>query len=190
MNPTPGATYVYRITPEDVIEFVNDAWLRFAVENDAASLAQEVIGTSLWNYVSGYIVVQLSKGLLARVRESKCEVTIPFRCDSPSVRRFMQMRVVPLAKGGVEFCNWTEREEPYLERVHLLDPTGPKDPEIVLRMCAWCKTIYVGNSWLELEDAIGRLRLFDLLAEPTITHGICDHCFQMMTTDTPETHDK
>ena len=87
-------TYVYRINPDDVIEFVNDAWVRFAVENGTPTLAHEVIGSSLWNYISGPQVVHLSKELLARVRESRCDATIPFRCDSPRVRRFMRMKIM------------------------------------------------------------------------------------------------
>jgi hypothetical protein len=69
-------TYVYRITSDDVIEFINDAWVRFAVENGAPTLCQGVIGASLWNYISGQEVVHLSSELLSRVRNSRCEVTI------------------------------------------------------------------------------------------------------------------
>jgi hypothetical protein len=173
---------VYRITPEDVIEFVNDAWLRFAAENGTSSLAQKVLGTSLWDHISGEVVVHLSKALLGRVRESRCEATLPFRCDSPTVRRFMRMQVRPLPHRGVEFCTWVEREEPYLNRIHLLDPACPKNPEILLRACAWCKKIYAGSCWLEIEEAIDRLRLFDFASMPAITHGICEHCLQMMMT--------
>src|SRR4051812_35162207 len=76
-------TYVYRITPDDVIEFVNDSWLRFAVANDAPRLVPEVLGSSLWKHISGPQVVHLSRELLTRVRASRCEVYLPFRCDSP-----------------------------------------------------------------------------------------------------------
>jgi hypothetical protein len=185
MNPPSSErlTYVYRITPDDVIEFVNDAWGRFAKENGTPGLAQGVLGTSLWNYISGQEVIHLSRELFAKARDRKCEVAIPFRCDSPSVRRYMQMRVVPLTDRKLEFCTWIEREEPYSERIHLLDLAVPRDHEWLLRMCAWCKKIYVGCSWLEIEEAIGRMRLFDHVAMPTITHGICDRCFQMMAAD-------
>jgi hypothetical protein len=95
----------------------------------------------------------------------------------------MLMKIVPLGTGKVEFCTWVEREEPCSEPIQLLDPTIPKNTEMLLRMCAWCKKIHVGSSWLEIEEAIGRMGLFDHAAMPTITHGICDRCFQITTTD-------
>lgn len=185
MNGTSSErlTYVYRITPDDVIEFVNDAWVRFAVENGGSALCQGVIGTSLWNYISGRQVVHLSRELLTRVRDSRCEATIPFRCDSPLIRRFMWMKISPVSNGKLEFCTWTEREEPYSEPIQILNPAVSKGREQFLRMCAWCKKIYTGSFWLEIEEAIGRMRLFDHAAMPTITHGICDRCFQITTTD-------
>ncbi|HZZ77324.1 MAG TPA: hypothetical protein VFE62_02335 [Gemmataceae bacterium] len=187
MNPPSSGrlTYVYRIGSDDRIEFVNDAWLRFAVENGNPTLCQGVVGTSLWSYLSGRQVVQLSRELLTRVRDSGCEAIIPFRCDSPWVRRFMWMKIVPLGNGKVEFCTWTEREELYSEPNQLLDSTVFRDRERLLRMCAWCKKIYSGHSWLEIEVAIDRMRLFDHVALPTITHGICERCFQMIDTDIP-----
>lgn len=185
MNATSGERliYVYRITPDDIIEYVNDAWLRFALENGSPTLSQGVVGSLLWKYISGPQVVHLSKELLARVRESRCEATIPFRCDSPSVRRFMRMKIIPLGRSKVEFGTWVEREEFYTEPIQLLDPTVPKDHKKLLRMCAWCKKIDVAGSWLEIEDSIGRLRLFDRLAIPAITHGICEDCLKAMTTE-------
>lgn len=173
-------TYVYRITSDDVIEFVNDAWLRFAEENAAPTLSQQVIGTSLWKHVSGQQVVTLSRELLTRVRQSGREVTIPFRCDSPALRRYMRMKFVPLGNSKVEFHSWIEREEPIREPIRLLDASAMRDPAKLLRMCAWCKKIHVAGSWFEIEDAIGQLRLFDKLTIPVISHGMCDGCFKLL----------
>jgi hypothetical protein len=180
MASSEPLTYVYRITPDDVIEFVNDAWRQFAVENGTPSLSREVIGTSLWKYISGQQVVHLSRELLTRVRESRSEVTIPFRCDSPGVRRFMRMKIVLLDSGKVEFRTWIEREEPYAKPIQLLDPTATNDPAKLLRMCAWCKKIDVEDAWVEIEEAVSQLRLFDHPTVPAITHGICDDCFKMV----------
>ncbi len=65
---------VYRISADDIIEDVNDAWARFAIENDAPALATEVIGRSLWDYINGLDVVHIYRLLLARVRAKKIKV--------------------------------------------------------------------------------------------------------------------
>ncbi len=64
-----------------------------------------------------------------------------------------------------------------------LDPATLRDTEALLRMCAWCKRIAADGDWLEVEEAGGRLRLFDRPAVPTITHGICDPCFNSVMTE-------
>lgn len=128
-------TYLYRITPDDHIEFVNDAWIRFAEENGTPTLPQNVIGTSLWKHISGQEVVHLSRQLVAKARQTKTEVSVPFCCDSPSLRRFMRMRIVPLSQGRIEFHTWVEREEPFQNPIRLFDPVvsgsgRPKPPSL------------------------------------------------------------
>jgi hypothetical protein len=174
------ATYVCRINRADIIEFVNDAWVRFAGECGSPTLPHVVIGTSLWRHITGSEAVHLYRQLLAKVRETNAEVSVPFRCDSPTMRRFMRMKITPLPQGQVEFSTWIEREEPYLRSIPLLDPFAPKDQGKLLRMCSWCKKIENDGSWLEIEEAVERLGLFDKLPLPEITHGICDGCLKMM----------
>jgi hypothetical protein len=184
MDPRAGdkPTYLYRITPDDRIEFVNDAWIRFAEENGAPALPQEVLDTSLWQHISGPAVVHLSRHLVAKVRQTHTEVALPFRCDSPWRRRFLRMRIVPLTEGRIEFCTWVEREEPFPKPIRLLDPCAPRNPADLIRMCAWYKRIDKEGCWLEVEDAIEQLRLFDRRALPAITHGICDSCLTRLGT--------
>ena len=45
-----------------------------------------------------------------------------------------------------------------------------------ISLCGWCGKIRVGNDWLGLGEAIGKLQLFDLSALPTLTHGLCRSC--------------
>jgi hypothetical protein len=173
--------YAYRIAPDDTIEFVNDAWLRFAAENAAPTLPREVLGSSLWRHVAGVEVRHLYQHLVAKVRNTGREVSTPFRCDSPGVRRFMRMRISALPQDRVEFGTWIERVEAYAHPVGLLDPAAPRDHDRLLRMCAWCKCIDAGGTWLELERAIDNLRLLDTPTLPAITHGICEACCSSIT---------
>jgi hypothetical protein len=39
--------YNHRIASDDRIEFVNEAWIQFAEDNESPMLAHQVIGTSL-----------------------------------------------------------------------------------------------------------------------------------------------
>jgi hypothetical protein len=61
---------------------------------------------------------------------------------------------------GIRFTSWVER-----------------DAEALVLMCAWCKRIAVpGSRWLEVEEALQELRLFDETRVPKISHGVCTDC--------------
>jgi hypothetical protein len=48
--------------------------------------------------------------------------------------------------------------------------------EVVL-MCAWCGRVRM-NEWVEGDEAT---RVLSDLQEPRISHGICDPCFEQLT---------
>ena len=172
--------FTCQIGPDDTIVSINDAWRRFAKENGVPTLAQEVIGSPLWKYITGSSVAHLYAQLLAKARETNVESSFPFRCDSPAVRRFMRMRIIPQVDRSLEFCSWIEREVPWPQPILLLDPSSRKDPGQLLRMCSWCKKIDVEGAWLEIDEGIAQMRLFDHVRVPRITHGICESCLAMM----------
>jgi hypothetical protein len=80
--------------------------------------------------------------------------------------------------GTLEFRTRTLREE-NREPAPLPVAKVARSGEWV-RVCSWCKRLFVGESWEELEAAIERLRLFERAFAPTMTHGICEQCHQAM----------
>ena len=44
-------------------------------------------------------------------------------------------------------------------------------------MCGWCKRVAVPpDRWLEVEEAVAALALFDEPRPPQLTHGVCEEC--------------
>jgi hypothetical protein len=173
----------YAIDANDVITGVNEAWRAFALENSGEELIDGVVGTWLWKHLAGWQVKSLFKILLERVREDQRTVTIPFRCDAPEKRREMMLEVTPAPDWGLRFSSWVEREvgRPAL---HFLEAGRESDPDHHLTMCAWCKRIDLGREdWAELEDAIGKLELFNSTPLPRVTHGVCRDCKAIVLRD-------
>ncbi len=166
-------TFIHRIDGDDVIEFVNQEWIEFAAENWDADAARRVPGTPIWDYVANRSVRHLLQVVVERLRGSGRTVTLPYRCDSPECRRFMEMELEVVAFDKVEFRSRILREEPR-EPVPLLDPEAARSPEMLV-MCSWCKRVDV-PPWMEVEQAVEALNLFGPEEVPTITHGICDEC--------------
>jgi hypothetical protein len=167
---------VYQIDTNDVLVFVNEQWNLFAAENGSASLvSQYVYNRSIWEFIHDAETRQFHEILLEKVRSGKEIRNLPFRCDSPELRRFMEMDISMTAGEGVEYrCRTikTEARDP----VSLISG-NVHDGETFLRMCSWCKKIDTGNqTWEEIEDAIRHLGLFSDKCIPQISHTICETC--------------
>jgi len=172
--------FICRVDADDEITFVDESWMVFARGNGAPSLtAESVIGTSLWGYISEKATQEFYGIFMKKVRATGGTIAVPFRCDGPECRRFMEMSIVSLAAGALEFRSALLREEAR-PRVDLLDPDFPRT-EKWLTMCAWCKRVGL-DGWVEVEEAVRRLGLFDQTRLPRITHGMCLACKEAFET--------
>ena len=166
--------FVCRIDSVDKISFVNDAWASFAVANGASHLPALAPGTSLFDHIFGMPVRQVYRDLVQRVRESGVEVSFPFRCDSPDLRRYLEMCIVPLPGDEVEFRSRIIREEQRTPPVFTTE-SGRCHPQQIA-MCSWCKKI-AAPDWVEVEVAVGKLGLIEGADQPLISHGMCPECW-------------
>jgi hypothetical protein len=176
---SPANEVVYRLNDRDEITYVNEGWCSFARANQAVGLDPEhVLHRPLWGFVADSSTRQLYRDLLASVRTGRT-VRFEFRCDMPGCRRLLEMEVCPAGPGAVEFRTRVLWEQPRVP-VSLL-AEGSARSEDLLRVCSWCKRVDIGGEWAEVEEAVARLRLFDLPRLPMLTHGICQDCFTRLT---------
>lgn len=171
---------VYATDTNGVIRFVDGAWETFARSNGGeAVMAERVIGRRLLDFISDPTSRELYERMMTRAMHG-FPVVVRFRCDAPDRRRWMRLRMTAL-ESGLRFEVETEREE-VRDPVALID----RDREIgegLLNMCSWCNKVAVGSHWLEVEEAIEALDLFELPELPAISHGICLSCFNQLQQD-------
>jgi hypothetical protein len=182
----------YVLDPSDRVVAIDEHWIAFAKANDAATLADRVVGQSLWTFIAGPTVRELYRTILGRVRATGRRVSLPFRCDSPTVRRYMTLSMAPGngPRGTLEFGATLVREEPQSPNAralyvavlgrrgagHHAAAGGAHDhADEVLTMCSVCKRLYV-DGWCEIDEALERRT--DLLTEPVrpVSHGLCLPC--------------
>ena len=122
--------------------------MSFARDNGGEPLTEaSVLGTSLWKYVSGAEVRHVYGHLFRRGR-SGAAMAFPFRCDSPTIRRFHEMRMGSLEAGEIEVSCYLLREEQRATGpMALLDTGVPRGTELIT-MCGLV---------LEVPEAAGRL---------------------------------
>jgi hypothetical protein len=166
----------YTVDAEDRILSVSGRWVAFARENGAPELdARTVLGRSLWDFVAGEEIRSLYRAVFARVRSLDVPILLPFRCDSPGLRRYMRLVVSPLRDGRLRIDAVPVREEVRRHLV-LLEASADRGGTPV-PMCDQCKRILTpGGEWLEPEDAAVRMRLLASDPVPDLAHGVCPRC--------------
>lgn len=169
----------YAIDEHDHLIKVDRGYYSFAEEN-GWSEAGTSLGRSLWDYVSGDEMRKLQRLLVRRIRDEVGNVELPFRCDSPGVRREMKIRIVARPGGRVVLFSARLRSEKARDLPQLLlDPEAPRGEE-TLDMCGWCDRFEVDGEWVEVEEAAKRLELFNRPELPALSHGICPDCNAML----------
>lgn len=177
-EPPEHEDIIYRIDDLDRICFVNQRYDEFAHANmGMASSSKIVLHRPIWDFITDPTTQEIYKQTLLRIRQGR-QFRFNFRCDSPVYRRMMEIQISPGESGIVEF-----RTRILAERQHLYEPLPENTPvgaKHLLRMCSWCKKIDINSRWVEMEDAVLQLGIFERppLQAITITHGICKPCHQ------------
>jgi hypothetical protein len=161
----------YSVDDTDRITWVNQYWDRFAVENDAPHLrGTVVIGTTLWSHISDLTLRHLLEKIFAKARASRQPALLTCRCDSPTVRRELEVLVESRDGQTVVITSRVTSQSPYPVPYRLRVPHG------LLRICSWCNAVDVGGRWVELELAVHEMGLLKGPHHPQITHTLCRSC--------------
>jgi hypothetical protein len=172
--------FTYIVDKTDTIVSVSDNFCAFAEKNDwnGRWRPEDVIGHSLWGFIQGRETRHLYQELFRRVREGKRCRAIPFRCDSPEERRFLELILEALPDHQIAITSKIVRTE-HRNRIRLLD-AGTSRSTDHLTICSMCKKIKVSpQHWAEIEEGLVQLRLFDAHDMPLLTHGFCPECYQV-----------
>ncbi len=167
----------YGIDSLNRIAWVDEGWREFAQANEAAHLCDaDIIRQSLFHFVTDLDTVHLYRLLLDRVRDKGEAIILPFRCDSPTCRRDMVLRMTGAGHGYVDFESVMLRAEPR-DYVALLDSKAQPSGGHFVKVCGWCKKVRVAEElWLEVEEAVGHVPFFTRNESPRVTHGMCPAC--------------
>jgi hypothetical protein len=173
------AAFDYAVDGDDIIVSVGDDWLKFARDNGAPELSRNsVIGHSLWEYVSGNSTRELYEVIFRRARDERRTLVLPFRCDSPDRFRFMQLAIESGEGPELRLTGRLLREQPrpYLKLLDRL-VTRSSDP---LGICSVCLRVQIlDTTWVEAQEAVERLRLFDSVELPLLDFRVCGDCVEI-----------
>lgn len=181
MGDTEPTSCTYLLDDDLRITGVDEAFERFAVENAAPELCgTALVGRRVLSCISDETTAHLYKHLYERVLREGARVTLPIRCDGPTVRRFLDVHIEPRRPTGLLVRNVVTRveERPYMS---LLDREARRVREQLLVICGWCNAVGVSGRWCEVEEAVQALRLFEQELMPILSHGVCHTCLERVS---------
>ncbi len=168
--------YRYCLDEANVIVCVDHWWLAFAQENNAAGLNENtVVGRALWDFIADEPTRMLYQEINDHVRASGNPIKVPFRCDSPTLQRYMQLTISKQANGKLLYESALLRAVPQ-RRLAVLD-SQQKRSNAFLTMCSFCKrTLIEPSGWLAMEDISLNLRMYDKQTVPELRYTVCPDC--------------
>ncbi len=166
----------YRLDSKDVIISAGGSWDSFAHENKASALsAGEVEGHCFWEYIAGDATVMWLKALFGYVRIRQQAVERNYRCDSPDVKRFMRMHVIPEENGNLFLEHDILSVEPRSKSANFNKLHRQGVDNLIFR-CSICNQVYSDGVWGEVESLDKTLNLQEL----TVAWTVCENCKDLL----------
>lgn len=150
---TPCQIVSYWLDHDDRIVQVNPLWDQFALENGGEQrlLSSEIKGRRVFDFITGDQTRMYLEALLQHVRFLNRTLNRSYRCDSPTLKRFMSMSLTPAEQGLVKLDHTLLKSELFEKPViyrHEPDPEADALPR-----CSVCTRLLIKKNWLSPEDA-------------------------------------
>lgn len=180
----PAMGCCYEVDAADRIVSVGGLWTSFAESNGGQALTHRaVVGTLLWDHVHGLENRLVFKQVMDAVRDSRTCVEMSFRCDSPTCRRDMKLRIKPGKNGGCRFATTLVATR---KRAHIpfIDALAPHGRQCVL-VCNWCMSIELGGAWEDVDKAWSLREIPHAEPTPQPVFTICPACLDRIVAALP-----
>ena len=177
MVATDRQRFQYRIDHNDNIVWVNSWWLAFARENDAVELADPAfLGQSLWDSIADEQTLELYQEIHTHVRGNDQTRVVPFRCDSPTVRREMQLFITGSSDNDDLLYEGRMLRATPTRYSPMLDVRRPR-LDAFLSICSCCKRVLLeSHGWLAVDEVCEKLRLDVKEKLPSWRQTLCQQC--------------
>lgn len=178
-----------RVDRTNRIVAIGGPWDEVALANGGAAVVVErVLGTGLIDHVHGDPARMLVLTVLDRVRRFGTPRSVPYRCDTPHLKRWMEMTLTPAPDGTVTFEHRLLRSESMQRPVRFAAarPGAPRRPAII--RCSSCNRVRDASGWHEPDavrfsaEAVDRPPGTAVGAPPRpdapilVGYGVCDAC--------------
>ncbi|SFX42914.1 hypothetical protein [Marinospirillum alkaliphilum] len=144
-------TVTLTVDADNYILSLSSNWEAVAAAGNAAdSLAcQKVIGKPLHEFISSDTTRMYVETCLKLCRLKKATLFRPYRCDSTTHKRFMELQLTPLDNQVVEMKHFLLKQEPFETPLHFEDISHDAHALPQLLRCSMCNKVrpIQGDHW-------------------------------------------
>lgn len=165
-----------QVDADNRIVWVSPNWEELAEQGQAGQQLAEpkVLNQPLSQFVSDDETWRYYETCLNLCRKKQQVVIRPYRCDSPTHKRFMELQLSPLEKGWVEMKHFLIRSEAFEYAVNIQDVTHQQATQSYqFTRCSLCNRLKAQNQkdWQSPESFGAQF------VEPVkVIHSICPDC--------------
>ncbi|MBX3276391.1 MAG: hypothetical protein KF868_00155 [Acidobacteria bacterium] len=172
---------VYIIDAADRVIHLDEDWVKCAGEMGREDLAPgRILGRTIWSFLHGIETVHLYRLLVRRARRgAQIEFRLVVKAGGEAQLRRMKIQAIAGGESVVFESSPIEAAEP--DSTPLLSSGEGEAQESLLIVCSWCDRVKLPDeTWVEVEQAVSRLGLFERETPPKLTHGVCEDCFKSL----------
>lgn len=163
----------YWLDSKSIIQKVGEDWDEFAETNQATEIAGEaVIGRPLYSFIAGDTTRLFVEAMLQAVRVRQEPIRQPYRCDSPNLRREMEMLLLPEPDGHVRLIHRTLNIEPF-PRPYLFNTVIAETTQKHMIRCSMCNRILQFGVWRDIHEVD---ELTDRSGVIPVVYRVCTDC--------------
>lgn len=165
----------YWLNDDDTIIAVGSTWDFFAGENEGREVVSAlIVGRPLWEFISGDPTRMWLSSILTLARIRNETISRPYRCDSPTVKRFMNLEIKREAEGILHLTHTLLRVEAMSAPCRVSPFLGPGKKTV--QRCSVCNRFNTVKGWTEAED------LDTPVDSPlTVIYAVCSDCMRFMS---------
>lgn len=138
---------------------------------EAENTEANIIGSNYFDFSYDEILINILKDIFEKVRTKQKIFSTSYRCDNDNYVRYFDLNIIPLKGNQIKLEHILTKQ---IKRKTNLK--NFKQSSKTYKMCAWCNKILYKNNYIEMEDAINEIKIFNDEGIPNFTHGICDSC--------------
>jgi hypothetical protein len=172
----PEDTISYTVDKSGTIIAVNGKWDEFARDNQGEKvLASKVIGRKLDQFIQGDDTRMFVRTMIMSAQTLKRPIYRPYRCDSPRLKRFMEMTLIPRDDGSVELLHRELHSELIRQNVPAVIASKSSGGGL-LKRCSLCNRVQALGVWSEIDEALESDRLKTVEPLVKVIYGVCPDC--------------